>query len=221
MEFLISFKEIVKGLQKVQSIIERKEIKPILSNILIKARKDGIEINATNLEVSIKELCQAQIIKEGSIVIDAKKIYEIVKEMPQQEIRFKRKENYWVEISTGEILFNIVGLEPTGFPETSFFDNEEFQEINSYILRELIEKTIFASSNDETKPNLNGVFLEKVEQKEDVFLRAVATDGHRLSLIDKEIKEANKQELLKIEQLQKGIIFPKKGVLEIKKNIVG
>ena len=96
MEFLITFREIIKGLQKVQSIIERKEIKPILSNILIRSKKDIIEISATNLEVSIKELCKAKIINEGSMVIDAKKIYEIIREMPDQEIHFKSKENYWV-----------------------------------------------------------------------------------------------------------------------------
>lgn len=217
MEFLIHTKEIIKGLQKVQSVIERKEIKPILSNILIKATKDVIEIEATNLEVSIKEVCTAQVVSQGSIVVDAKKTYEIVKEMPDQEIRFKRKENFWVEVSTGEILFNIVGLEATGFPEVDFVSNETFQEIDSTLLKELINKTIFASSNDENKANLNGLFFEKIEEKEKVFLRAVATDGHRLSMLDKELKDLNKQEFKKIEQLEKGIIFPKKGVLELKK----
>ncbi len=219
MEFIVTTKEIIKSLQKVQSIIERKEIKPILSNILIKATKDIIEIKATNLEVSIKELCKARVITQGTIVIDAKKIYEIIKEMPDKEIRFKRKENFWVEVSTGDILFNIVGLEATGFPEVSFLNDEDFQEIDSALLKELIDKTIFASSNDETKTSLNGVFFQKIEQKEKVFLRSVATDGHRLSMMDKELKDLNKQEFEKIEQLEKGIIFPKKGVLELKKLI--
>lgn len=219
MEFIVTTKEIIKSLQKVQSVIERKEIKPILSNILIKATKDIIEIKATNLEVSMKELCKARVITQGTIVIDAKKIYEIIKEMPDKEIRFKRKENFWVEVSTGDILFNIVGLEATGFPEVSFLNNEDFQEIDSALLKELIDKTIFSSSNDETKTSLNGVFFQKIEQKEKVFLRSVATDGHRLAMMDKELKDLNKQEFEKIEQLEKGIIFPKKGVLELKKLI--
>jgi len=217
MEFIVNSKIIIKSLQKVQSVIERKEIKPILSNVLIKATKDIIEIKATNLEVSIKELCKARVITQGTIVIDARKIYEIIKEMPDKEISFKRKENFWVEVSTGDILFNIVGLEATGFPEVSFLNNEDFQEIDSALLVELIDKTIFASSNDETKANLNGVFFEKIEQKEKVFLRAVATDGHRLSMMDKELKDLNKKQFEKIEQLEKGILFPKKGVLELKR----
>jgi len=155
MKFIVTTKEIIKSLQKVQSVIERKEIKPILSNILIKATKDVIEIKATNLEVSIKELCKARVITQGTIVIDAKKIYEIIKEMPDKEICFRRKENFWVEVSTGDILFNIVGLEATGFPEVSFLNDEDFQEIDSALLKELIDKTIFASSNDETKTSLN------------------------------------------------------------------
>ena len=189
MEFIVTTKEIIKSLQKVQSVIERKEIKPILSNILIKATKDLIEIRATNLEVSIKAFCKAKVVTQGIIVIDAKKIYEIIKEMPDKEVCFKRKENFWVEVSTGDILFNIVGLEATGFPDVNFLDDEAFQEIDSPFLKELIDKTIFASSNDETKINLNGVFFEKIEQKEKMFLRAVATDGHRLSMMEKELKD--------------------------------
>jgi len=219
MEFIANTKDIIKSLQKVQSIIERKEIKPILSNILIKTLKDMVEIKATNLEVSIRELSKARVITQGTMVIDARKTYELIKEMPDGEIRFKTKENFWVEVSTGDILFNIVGLEAIGFPEVAFFENEDFQEIDSGLLRELIDKTLFAASNDETKASLNGLFFERIEQKDKVFLRSVGTDGHRLSMMDKELKELNKEELNKIEPLTKGIIFPKKGILELKKLI--
>jgi len=217
MKFIISYKEIFIGLQKVQSIIERKEIKPILSNLLIKTKNDKIEINATNLEVSIKEIIPAKVVEEGNMVIDARKAYEIIREMPDQEICFKKKENNWIEISTGDILFTVVGLEPKEFPEISFLEEEDLQEIKRDVVKELIEKTIYAASNDETRANLNGVFFEKTKINEKEVLRAVATDGHRLSLIEKDIKNINSRGLLEMTSLEEGIILSKKGVSELNK----
>ena len=217
MKFKISHKELLKALQKVQGIVERKEIKPILSNILINAEDRKIEISATNLEVSIKEFLNAEIFEKGRIVLDARKTFEIIKEMPNKEIFFKRKENDWVEITADKIFFNIIGLDAKEFPEISFLEEESFFEINKKTIKEMIEKTIFAASNDETRANLNGVSFEKTKNKGKEVLRLVATDGHRLSMIDREIEEVNNQGSLSIELLEKGVIFPKKGLLELKK----
>ena len=217
MKFKISHKKLLKALQKVQGIIERREIKPILSNILIKTGGEGIEINATNLEVSIKEFLEAEIFEKGSIVLDAKKAFEIIKEMPDKEIYFKRKENDWIEITTDNIFFNVVGVDAKEFPEINFLEEEKFQEVNKKNIKEMIEKTIFAASNDETRVNLNGVFFEKIIKAGKDAIRMVATDGHRLSMIDKEIEGVSKQGILAMEPLEKGILFPKKGLLELKK----
>jgi DNA polymerase-3 subunit beta len=219
MEFKISYKKLLKALQKVQGIIERREIKPILSNILIKAGENQIEISATNLEVSIKEFLEAEIFEKGSMVLDAKKVFEIIKEMPDKEIYFKKKENNWIEITTDNIFFNIVGVDAKEFPEVSFLEEEEFQEVNKRNIKEMIEKTIFAASNDETRVNLNGVFFEKIIKAGKDVIRMVATDGHRLSMIDKEIEGDSKKGILAIEPLQKGLLFPKKGLLELKKRL--
>lgn len=217
MKFKISNKKLLKALQKVQGIIERREIKPILSNILIKTLGDGIEINATNLEVSIKEFLEAEISENGSIVLDARKVFEIIKEMPDKEIFFKRKENDWIEITTDNIFFNVVGVDAKEFPEISFLEEEKFQEVNKKNIKEMIEKTIFAASNDETRANLNGVFFEKIIKAGKDEIRMVATDGHRLSMIDKEIGGVSKQGILAMAPLEKGLLFPKKGLLELKK----
>ena len=217
MKFKISHKKLLKALQKVQGIIERREIKPILSNILIKTKGEGIEINATNLEVSIKEFIEAEIFEKGSMVLDAKKAFEIIKEMPDKEIYFKRKENDWIEITTDDIFFNVVGVDAKEFPEISFLEEEKFQEVNKKNIKEMIEKTIFAASNDETRVNLNGVFFEKIIKAGKDVIRMVATDGHRLSMIDKEIEGVSKQGLLAMEPLEKGLLFPKKGLLELRK----
>ncbi len=217
MKFKISYKKLLKALQKVQGIIERREIKPILSNILIKTGGEQIEISATNLEVSIKEFLEAKIFEKGSMVLDAKKVFEIIKEMPDKEIYFKKKENNWIEITTDNIFFNVVGMDVKEFPEVSFLEEEEFQEVNKKNIKEMIEKTIFAASNDETRVNLNGVFFEKIIKAGKNVIRMVATDGHRLSMIDKEIEGDSKKGILAIEPLEKGLLFPKKGLLELKK----
>jgi DNA polymerase-3 subunit beta len=217
MKFKISHKKLLKALQKVQGVIERREIKPILSNILIKTENKRIELNATNLEVSIKEFLEAEIVEKGSIVLDAKKAFEIIKEMPDKEICFKRKENNWIEITADDIFFNVVGIDAKEFPEINFLEEEKFQEVDKKNIKEMIEKTIFAASNDETRVNLNGVFFEKIIKAEKDVMRMVATDGHRLSMIDKEIEEVNKQGILTMEPLEKGLLFPKKGLLELKK----
>lgn len=201
----------------MQTIVDRKEIRPILSHLLIRAEDDHIEIFATNLEVSIKETCPAEVVQKGSIVIDAKKIYEIVRELPEKTICLERQDNNRVKISTDDILFNLVGLDPDEFPEINFLDSENFQEIDRAVIRELIEKTLYASSNDETKHHLNGVFFEKQTRNEKEILRAVATDGHRLSMVEKDITTVNEQGFLEIEQLKKGVIFPKRGLVELRK----
>jgi DNA polymerase-3 subunit beta len=219
MKVIVLYKNLFKSLQRVQSIVDRKEIRPILSQLLIKAKNNRIETCATNLEVSLRQFSQAEILQEGSIVLDAKKLYEIIREMPEKIIDIESWENNRVRISVGEIVFNIVGLEPSEFPETDFLDQEDTEPINANVLREMIEKTIYASSPDETRHNLNGVFFEKTTKGEEDVLRAVATDGHRLSILEKPVREINKKGALKADELKKGVIFPKKGLYELKKII--
>lgn len=210
-------KDITRCLQKAQSIIERKEIKPILSTVLLKAHENTLEIHATNLEVSLKEVCSGSSESEGSIVVDAKKLYEIVREMPEGTITFERKENNWVDISCGDIFFHLVGMDVKEFPVIDFFEEEYFQEINAGILREMLDKTLYAASQDERKPNLNGVFFHKTVKDEKPILRLVATDGHRLSIADRSVKHFNEKGYLNPDQLDKGVIFPRRGLQELKK----
>ena len=217
MNFNISHKSITRCLQKAQSIIERKEIKPILSTVQIAAKDGFIDILATNLEVGLRQRCPADITVEGSTVIDAKKAFEIVREMPEGTITFLQKENNCIEISSGSVIFELVGLDPKEFPEVNFFDEEYFQDINDHILEEMLNKTLYAASVDERKINLNGVFFYKTTKEEKEVLRLVATDGHQLSTIDKSIKDINEKGYLNPDQLDKGVIFPRKGLLELKK----
>jgi DNA polymerase-3 subunit beta len=211
MEFKIDKETFMRALQKVQGIVEKRNTMPILSNVLIEATADTICITATDLEVGMKSSYPTAVVKEGKITVSAKKIYEIIKELADEEIIFSTKENDWVEIRCGKAHFNIVGLSSEEFPYFPKINEDRFVKLSSSLIREMIDKTSYAICHDETKYNLNGVFIKAQEEENRQILRMVATDGHRLSIAEKEISGNIDNEL------QKGVIFPKKGVFELKK----
>jgi len=211
MEFKIDKETFLRALQKIQGIVEKRNTMPILSNVLIEATADAIFITATDLEVGMKSSYPTCVVKEGKITVSAKKIYEIIKELADEEIIFSTKENDWVEIRCGKAHFNIVGLSPEEFPYFPKINEDRFVKLTSSLISEMIDKTSYAICHDETKYNLNGVFIKAQEEDNRQILRMVATDGHRLSIAEKEFSGKIDNELLK------GVIFPKKGVFELKK----
>jgi len=212
MQFNINKEIFLKGLTKVQGIIEKRHTIPILANVLIEAKKDEILITATDLEVGIKSRYPSNVLKEGKITVSAKKLFEIIKEFPNKEIQFISKSNYWVEITCGKSIFNLVGLSPEEFPK--FPDlNIDNSELKSSIFSEMIDKTIFSVSNDETKFNLTGIFIKSDFNNLDNNIVFVSTDGHRLSLIERNLTSSLD------EKFKEGFILPKKGISEIRKLI--
>ncbi len=131
--------------------------------------------------------------------------------MPHQEIHFSTRENDWVDIVCGKARVNIVGLSPEEFPFFPKVTDAGFIGIEGAILNQMVEKTAFAICHDETKYNLNGIFVKALEKEDKTFLLMVATDGHRLSLAEKEIKGDFGSDL------DAGVIFPRKGIYELRK----
>ena len=211
MEFRIDKDTFARALQKIQGIVEKRNTMPILSNVLIEAHDGRIELTATDLEVGMKSSYETAIVREGKITVSAKKLYEIIKELPDETISFSTRENDWVEIRCGKAHFSIVGLSPEEFPYFPKVNEESFIRIESRLLADMIEKTAYAICFDETKYNLNGTFVKAVEEEGKALLRMVATDGHRLSITEKEFAGAVGPEMAK------GVIFPKKGIFELKK----
>jgi len=211
MEFKINKETFLKALQKVQGIVEKKNTMPILSNVLIEASQDRLFITATDLEVGMRSSYPTNVIKDGKITVSAKKIYEIIKELSDEEIHFSTRENDWVDLRCGKAHFNIVGLSSDEFPYFPRVNDENFVRLNNAMLSDMIEKTAYAMCHDETKYNLNGIFVKASEDEGRNVLRMVATDGHRLCVAEKELPDSFGKELLK------GAIFPKKGIQELKK----
>jgi len=206
MEFKIEKEEFVKGLHRVQSVVDRKGTMTILLNVLIETQETGVSITATNLEIGLKGIYPAEIIKEGKATLSAKKLYEVVKELPEKSVSLRLKENQWVEICSGKSIFNIMGLGAESFPSLPSYEEEGFYSAETEMLREMIEKTLFAVSSDEARYNLTGVFL--AHTGEEAGMRMVATDGYRLSIIERPLKMEGKE-------LESGILLPKKGLAEL------
>ncbi len=211
MQFAVAKETFLKGLQKVQGIIETRKTMPILSNVLIEASRGKIEITATDLEVGMKSSYDASVTEDGKITVSAKKLYEIIKELPEEDIYFSTRENDWVDLQCGKARFNIVGLSPEEYPNLPKIDDKGFLKLNSATLNKMVEKTIYAICQDETKYNLNGIFFKTIEQDGNFSLVLVATDGHRLSVSQSDFSGNSGKELVN------GVIFPKKGIYEIKK----
>lgn len=194
-------------------MLSRKKTLPILSNVLLETDPDNSQLilTATDLEIGIKTKIDAEISSPGKITISAKKLYEIVKELTDTEVTLKVKENNWVEILNGKAKFNIVGLSSEEFPLISEKNSDNVLEIKSNIFKNIIDKTFYAISNDESKFNLNGIYLHSENINNIKYIKFVSTDGHRLA----SMKFESDTEILN----EKGVIFPKKGLSELRKII--
>jgi len=209
MNFEIDKREFLKGLGLMQSVAGRRTTLPILSHILLEWEKDSLCLTGTDLETGIREELTARIHQEGKASVSAKKIFEIVRELPEETIHIKKKENQWITIQCGKSVFNLAGLDPEEFPALPTYSDESFSQVSTHLMKEMIEKTVFAASSEESRYHLNGILISQSKKGGREILRMVATDGHRLSLLDRESQM--------IRGIEKGIIIPKKGVLEIKK----
>jgi len=208
MEFSIKRAVFLEGIQKTLSIVEKRTTLPILNNILIRAESGKIRIAATDREIGLTSYYDATTITQGEITVGARKLFEMVREIDGDIINVKMLENNWVNVTCGKIMYKIPGISADDFPEISEIEDIESIKISCDVLKNVFEKTFFAISQDEMRPNLNGVLFEVIEGK----IAVVATDGHRLSLANMPLGgEGNNN--LNI----KGVIIPRKGVSEIRK----
>ena len=150
MEIKISRTEILKGLGLVQSIVERKTTMPILANVLLEAKGKNLLITATDLEVGINGTYVTDVLSEGKVAVHARSMYDIVKELPEDQVHIKVKDGNWVEIVCGRSNFKIVGLSSDEFPALPTKGDGETIKVDSGFISGMIEKTSFAMSSSVT-----------------------------------------------------------------------
>jgi DNA polymerase III subunit beta len=181
MEITVSRQELLRELTATQSVVERKTTIPILSNFLIEAADDKLTITGTDLDQSMKTSCPAKVKKSGSCTIPARKLYDYIKLLGDGDISIKLLENHWVQIRAGRSNTKMVGMARANFPQVPEFPESSVTKIPTSSLKNLIAKTIFAISNEESRYTLNGALLVLKAES----LTMVATDGHRLAHIEK------------------------------------
>ena len=211
MELTIQKQPLLDGLQMVQGIVEKKSSMPILSNVLLETVEEGIHIVATDLQIGLRLTCPARIKQPGGITVLARKFFEIIRELPDGDIDIRLNENNRLFISCKDIQYQLVGLPLSDFPALPETEQSQLISLEGALIREMIQKTIFSISIEDTRYNLSGIYFEHLEQEGHKILRMVATDGHRLSLMDKEIGEVNE------EVFPKGVLLPRKAVTELLK----
>jgi DNA polymerase-3 subunit beta len=205
MEITVTRQDLVKELTATQSVVERKTTIPILSNFLIEAEGDRLNITATDLDQAIRTSAAAKVKKPGACTIPARKLYDYVKLLPDGDISIKLLDNHWVQIRSGRSNTKMVGMARANYPQVPEFPSVTATSISSLALKTLINRTIFAISNEESRYTLNGALLViKAES-----LAMVATDGHRLAYVEKP------NEILEGISGEKRVLIPRKALQEL------
>ena len=210
MEFKVNRNIFLDGIQKTLGIVEKKTTTPILNNVLLKAESNKIKIIATDREISLISDYEADIAEKGEITLSAKKLYEMVREIQGEVVHFTKSANNIVKVTCQRAVYKIPGLPADDFPSVADSQQVEFFNIPGSVFKDLISKTSFAMAFDESRKNLNGVLLETTSDGKNHIWRMVATDGHRLAVARAITADP-------CPELAKGIIIPRKGLLEVKK----
>lgn len=213
LNFNISKNVFLEGLNALQNLTNKRGTLAIISNILIETDNDMLFLTATDLEVGLKIQIPAQIISSGSLTLPSKKIFEIVRESGSSSISIEETENSWVIIHAGLSTYNLAGMPSNEFPEFPSFNEDTFVSFEAHVFSELIDKIIFSIANEqENNYVLTSVLFEKEKKNDRSYIRMISSDGHRLSIMEKDVA-ADVDNLI----LNNMTLIPKKGIQELKK----
>ncbi len=214
MKVTLERNHLLKSLGHVHRVVERRNTYPILANVLLKASDGKVDLRATDLDIEVTESVPAMVGTAGTTTVPAHTLYEIVRKLSDgAEVRLETDGAEQMLLTSGRSRFHLSCLSPDSFPDLkSGTFSHEFS-IPAASLRELIERTQFAISTEETRYYLNGIYLHVIDSGKDTILRAVATDGHRMARAETEAPKGAKG--------MPGIIIPKKTVGEVQKLLEG
>jgi DNA polymerase III subunit beta len=203
---------LLKALGHVQSVVERRNTIPILSNVLIQAAKGRLKLTATDLDIEIVESIPSDVLRNGAATAPAHMLYDIVRKMPegtQVQLEMLSGDSGRLAVSAGSVRFELACLPQEDFPQMSAGALPHRFRLSASDLIALIEKTRFAISTEETRFYLNGIYLHAVKDAKPPNLRAVATDGHRLARYELDLPDGAAD--------IPGIIVPRKTVAELRR----
>jgi DNA polymerase-3 subunit beta len=204
-KFKVTKEAILDGLQRVQNVVSTRTTLPILSNVLVQASTGSLNLTTTDLDVGVRCKVEAEVSKAGSTTLPARKLFSILKEVPAAEIEVEVDDRNAASIRCGSSFYKIMGLPEEEFPRFPDSGAGKALKIEQAVLRDMLKKTAYAVSNDETRYVLNGVFMGFKGDK----LTVVATDGRRLALIEHDIEVPKGAET--------ELILPTKAVAELER----
>jgi DNA polymerase-3 subunit beta len=220
---------LLKGIARTLGVVDRRGTMPILGNFLFQAEADGVQIAATDLEVSFRGFYPAQVEEPGSLTLPATYCFNLIKELPGELLDLVGTEKSNLQLTVGDSRYQLLGLPADQFPPVPQATDLDLVEVESAQLREMIEKTVFSVSADDLQYHLSGIFCERVPEGGEISegeaseadvetegretgpyqLRMVSTDGHRLTLIQRPLAQSEHF------AIDEGILIPRKGVTEI------
>lgn len=207
MLYTIDRDSLFEGLSKTISITDKRTSLPILSHVLIEVTTSSMILSATDLVVSVRMIFECDVQRQGLAVVPGRKLFEIVKEMSSTRLTFEYLPSGRIKITGGKSVFELSSLNPEDYPSLDEFTSVETAPIDRKTFLDMLEKTIFAASTDESRMILCGVLLEK----DDEGMNAVATDSHRLGWVSGAFKLP----------LPARVILPRRGILELKRLLEG
>lgn len=205
MEVRINREKLLEGVQKVQGIVEVKSAMPILSYFLLTAEKDGIYVQATDLEIGTRGFYEANVSTPGQVALNARKLHDILRELPNEEVHLARQENHWITLKCGKSVFRLPGMPAEDYPPFPDFSDEAILQFKGKELKEMIRKTFFSVSTDETRKGISGLLMEK----DGGAVTLVGTDGHRLACIKRPSSQKSEGKM--------DFLLPRKALTEILK----
>jgi DNA polymerase-3 subunit beta len=201
----------LKALSHVQSVVERRNTIPILSNVMVEAAKGQVKLTATDLDIEIVEALPADVLRNGAATAPAHMLYDIVRKLPdgaQVQVELMAGESGRLQVSAGTVRFELACLPKEDFPQMAAGALPHRFRLAADDLKRLIDKTRFAISTEETRFYLNGIYVHAAKEDKET-LRAVATDGHRLARFELELPEGAGD--------MPGVIVPRKTVAELRR----
>lgn len=203
MKFRAAKDRILDGLNQVQNVVSTRTTLPILSNVLCRASGNALQLTTTDLDVGVRCEVEVEVVKSGATTLPARRLFSIIRELPTSEIEVDVDEKNVASIKCGSSFFRIMGMPEEEFPPLAKFDGKREITVPQSVLRDMLKKTSYAISNDETRFVLNGVLMSFKSDK----LTVVATDGRRLALVEHEAEFAKANEV--------DVILPTKAVNEL------
>lgn len=206
MEFVIKKSDLVRELQTVTGVVEKRATLPILANLLIEAGPQGLSVGASDLEVTIRGTAKATVVKPGSVTLPAGKLYEIARSLPDSDVQFKLLDRHMVAISCERTRYKIAGQPRDEFPKFPDLDVTKGIALPAGALREMIERVAFAITTEDPRYSLHGALL----LIQDGTLTLVATDGYRLSYATRKVALGKGSAEIRV-------IVPRKALTEVGK----